>query len=106
MYLCMHVYYLCMHLQVGIYVLIFVPTVPLASVSTVHLVTLLVSVFRSDQEGAQFNLPVWAAPLLLLLSLLYPLLSSFIFAYRHRKIRLEVLFMLGLSSGEITTHMK
>ena len=79
---------------------------PLASVSTVHLVTLLVSVFRSDQEGAQFSLPVWAAPLLLLLSLLYPLLSSFIFAYRHRKIRLEVLFMLGLSSGEITTRMK
>ena len=79
---------------------------PLASVSTVHLVTLLVSVFRSNQEGAQFNLPVWAAPLLLLLSLLYPLLSSFIFAYRHRKIRLEVLFMLGISSGEITTHMK
>lgn len=61
----------------------------LSPVSTVHLVTLLVSVFRSDQEGAQFSLPVWAAPLLLLLSLLYPLFSSFIFAYRHRKIRLE-----------------
>ena len=43
-------------------------------------------------------LPPWAAPALLLLCLLYSLLSPFIFAYRHRKIRLSALAMLHLSS--------
>ena len=35
-------------------------------------------------------LPTWANPLLLILSLLYSLISPFIFAFRHRKIRGEV----------------
>ena len=36
------------------------------------------------------HLPTWANPLLLILSLLYSLISPFIFAFRHRKIRAEV----------------
>ena len=35
-------------------------------------------------------LPTWAKPLLLILSLTYSLISPFIFAFRHRKIRGEV----------------
>ena len=35
-------------------------------------------------------LPTWANPILLILSLLYSLISPFIFAFRHRKIRGEV----------------
>ena len=35
-------------------------------------------------------LPAWANPILLILSLLYSLISPFIFAFRHRKIRGEV----------------
>ena len=75
---------------------------PLASVCTAHTVSLLLSFCLPNLETL-FHLPVWAPPLLLILSLLYPLFSSFIFAYRHRKIRQEVLFMLGLglSAGEL-----
>ena len=35
-------------------------------------------------------LPNWASPILLILSLLYSLVSPFIFAFRHRKVRGEV----------------
>ena len=74
---------------------------PLASVSTAHTVSLLLSLCLPNIEALPFHLPVWAPPLLLILSLLYSLLSSFIFAYRHRKIRQEVLFMLGISAGKL-----
>ena len=73
---------------------------PLASVCTAHTVSLLLSLCLPDLETL-FPLPVWAPPLLRILSMHYPLFSSFIFAYRHRKIRQEVLFMLGLSAGEL-----
>ena len=73
---------------------------PLATVTTMHSISLLLSLWLPNLE-ALFHLPVWAPPLLIILSLLYSLLSSFIFAYRHRKIRQEVLFMLGLSDGEL-----
>ena len=73
---------------------------PLASVCTAHTVSLLINLCLPSNLETLLHLPVWAPPLLLILSLLYPLLSSFIFAYRHRKIRQEVLFMLGLSAGE------
>ena len=73
---------------------------PLASVCTAHTVSLLLSLCLPDLETL-FHLPVWAPPLLRILSMHYPLFSSFIFAYRHRKIRQEVLFMLGLSAGEL-----
>ena len=44
-------------------------------------------------------LPTWANPLLLILSLLYSLISPFIFAFRHRKIRGEVSRLFSVQSS-------
>ena len=61
---------------------------PLYIASTVHTASLLLS--------SPLLLPAWIPFLLHLLSLLYSLVSPFLFAYRHRKIRQEVRRLWGL----------
>ena len=61
---------------------------PLYIASTVHTASLLLS--------SPLPLPAWIPFLLHLLSLLYSLVSPFLFAYRHRKIRQEVRRLWGL----------
>ena len=60
---------------------------PLYITSTVHTASLLLS--------SPLPLPAWIPFLLHLLSLLYSLVSPFLFAYRHRKIRQEVRRLWG-----------
>ena len=61
---------------------------PLYIASSVHTASLLLS--------SPLLLPAWIPFLLHLLSLLYSLVSPFLFAYRHRKIRQEVRRLWGL----------
>ena len=61
---------------------------PLYIVSTAHTAFLLLN--------SHLPLPPWLPFLLHLLSLLYSLVSPFLFAYRHRKIRQEVRRLWGL----------
>ena len=61
---------------------------PLYITSTAHTVSLLIN--------SPLSLPPWLPFLLHLISLLYSLLSPFLFAYRHRKIRQEVRRLWGL----------
>ena len=68
---------------------------PLASLALISDITGIVASLTSSPSS--LSLPPWTPPLLLLLCLLYSLLSPFIFAFRHYKIRHGLFRLWGVS---------